>query len=31
MNKKDLHLKILEKMSSQGIDISNIDQEKWSY
>ena len=28
MNKNDLHQKILEKMSSQGIDISNIDQEK---
>ena len=28
MNKKDLHQKILEKMSSQGIDTSNIDQEK---
>ena len=28
MNKKDLYQKILEKMSSKGIDISNIDQEK---
>ena len=28
MNKKDLHQKILERMSSKGIDTSNIDQEK---
>ncbi len=28
MNKNDLHQKILEKMSSRGIDIYNIDQEK---